>query len=78
MSDLIFPEGTHCEISPHRPTKDTSMPQKSIPEMYSRLNQAKTKAEWIQILWENVQHNDIPREVWEKKQKYTQTGSTSS
>jgi len=69
MSDeIIYPPGTTCEISPHRPTKDTSVPQRSILHLYEEIREAgKNKGKIITALrkagW--IPWNDVPPDVWE-------------
>jgi len=66
--DIIYPTGTTCEISPHRPTKDTSMPKRSILHLYEEIRNGKTKAEVGAAIrfsgW--IPWNDMPKDVREK------------
>ena len=76
MSDeIIYPTGTTCEISPHRPTKDTSMPQRSMPNLYNQLRDAKNKAEVIECLRRSgwIPWNDVPQDVIEKLNRMSST-----
>jgi len=71
--DIIYPTGTTCEITPHRPTKDNSMPQRSVPHLYQQLRDARNKAEMIDVLWRSgwIPKNEVPKDVWEKVKKWS-------
>lgn len=73
--DIIYPTGTTCEITPYRPTKDTSMPQRSMPHLYDQIRDAKNKAEIIMALRKSgwIPWNDVPKDVWDKLEKASAT-----
>jgi len=66
--EIIYPTGTTCEITPLRPTKDNSMPQRSIHKLYEQIRKSKSKAECGSYIrfsgW--IPWNDMPEDVREK------------
>lgn len=68
MTDIIYPIGTTCEVSPNRPTKDKSMPQRSMPKLYDHIRKAKNKAEAGAAMRQSgwIPWNDMPEDVRDK------------
>jgi hypothetical protein len=64
-----------CEVTYPRPTKDKSMPQRSVTQLYDQIRNAKNKAECIMALRKCgfIPWNDVPKDVWDKLERFSST-----
>lgn len=73
--EIIFPEGTSCEINKplittqEQPPVKLDSPKNNLPILYAALKASKNKAEAGAAMRKFIAWNDIPPEVWDKLQE---------